>query len=184
MYHFLKILLSPFIYFFYNLKVEGKENIPCTGAAILAPNHRSNLDPLMVAVAVRRDIIFLAKEQLFQNKILKKFFESLELIPVKRDNNDIAALRAALRVLKKNKILGIFPEGTRVEEGQEQVAKEGIALLSSKSKSPIIPITIRANYKIFGKNKVIIHAPYILKEGMSYEEISREIMNIINEGVR
>ncbi|MDO4792820.1 MAG: lysophospholipid acyltransferase family protein [Filifactor alocis] len=184
MYTLMRGLFKPIGMIFYRLKVVGRENIPPAGAAILAANHGSIKDPVFVAVAVKRKINFLGKDQLFKTKISKWFFDSLGVLPVKRDNNDIAVLRASLRALKQESLLGIFPQGTRVDKGEASQAKTGVALLAVKSHCPIIPITIDATYRLFGRNRLIIHKPYYPSADKSYEEISDEVMKIIENGDR
>ena len=112
MYRFLRNLLKPFVMFFYQVKIEGKEHIPTHGAAILAPNHRSNWDPVWVAFVTTREISFLSKEELFQHKILGFLLKKCHVIPVKRNTGDMTAIRTCIKSLKKGELLGIFPEGT------------------------------------------------------------------------
>ena len=94
------------------------------------------------------------------------------MIPVKRNTGDMAAIRTCIRSLKKGELLGIFPEGTRVKNGKESEPKEGVALLASKSGAPIIPISISADYRMFGKNKVVIHPPVVLQDTWTYQRVS------------
>lgn len=183
MYCFFRNLLKPFIMFLYQVKIEGKEHIPTDSSAILAPNHRSNWDPLWVAFITNREIVFLAKEELFHNKIIGFLLKKCHVIPVKRNTGDMAAIRTCIRSLKKGELLGIFPEGTRVKNGKESEPKEGVALLASKAGAPIIPISISADYRMFGKNKVVIHPPVVLQDTWTYEESMERVMKIVNEGV-
>ena len=163
MYCFFRNLLKPFIMFLYQVKIEGKEHIPTDSSAILAPNHRSNWDPLWVAFITNREIAFLAKEELFHNKIIGFLLKKCHVIPIKRNTGDMAAIRTCIRSLKKGELLGIFPEGTRVKNGKESEPKEGVALLASK--------------------KVVIHPPVVLQDTWTYEEPMERVMKIVNEGV-
>lgn len=183
MYRFLRNLLKPFVMFFYQLKIEGKEHIPTNGAAILAPNHRSNWDPVWVAFVTTREISFLSKEELFQHKILGFLLKKCHVIPVKRNTGDMSAIRTCIKSLKKGELLGIFPEGTRVRDGKESEPKEGVALLASKAGAPIVPISISADYRMFGKNRVVIHPPVVVQDAWTYEESMERVMKIVNEGV-
>ena len=183
MYCFFRNLLKPFIMFLYQVKIEGKEHIPTDSSAILAPNHRSKWDPLWVAFITNREIAFLAKEELFHNKIIGFLLKKCHVIPIKRNTGDMAAIRTCIRSLKKGELLWIFPEGTRVKNVKESEPKEGVALLASKAGAPIIPISISADYRMFGKNKVVIHPPVVLQDTWTYEESMERVMKIVNEGV-
>lgn len=182
MYKVVRGFFKPLVLGLYRLKVTGLENISKEQRGILAANHQSILDPVFLAVCVERQIHFLGKEELFRNPLSNWFFRKLGVMPVKRDNNDIAVLRSSLKVLKREELLGIFPQGTRVEKGAVSKAKTGAALLAVKGSSSLIPVTIDADYRLWGKNRIVIHSPYYPKEGQTYEEISNEVMKTIEEG--
>lgn len=135
----------------FRIKVEGKENIPLEGRLVLCSNHSSNWDPLVIATVFSRKISWMGKKELFENKFLRVFLTNLLVFPVDRQVTDISAVKKALRILKTDEVLGIFPEGTRVKEFNPQNAKAGVALLALKSNSPVLPVYIKGNYKIFGR---------------------------------
>lgn len=147
-----KVILSPF----YRIKVYGMENIPSQGRLILCSNHASNWDPIFISIVVPRQISWMGKKELFKNKILAAFLSKLTVFPVDRDGSDIGAIKQALRVLKDDRALGLFPEGTRVKSLDLDNAKSGVALLGVKSKAPILPIFIQSNYKIFNEINIYI----------------------------
>jgi len=122
------------------LKVEGFRNIPRSGAVIVAPNHLSYLDPLLVAVAIDRPIHFMAKAELFNNKILGKLLTKVYAFPVKRGNADRHAIRHALQLMEEGKVLGIFPEGTRKRPGRVEHTQAGAAMIALRSGAPILPV--------------------------------------------
>jgi len=124
------------------LNVVGAENVPETGAVILASNHASNFDPPLVGTAVRQRLIhFMAKEELFHNPIMNWFLHYMNTFPVHRGHVDRKALVEALRVLKSGEILGIFPEGTRITTGLGAF-HEGMAAIAVKSGVPVIPVAV------------------------------------------
>ncbi len=180
-------IIRPFIYLFYKIKTEGDINLPSNGAYILASNHINNLDPLILSCILKnREIHFLAKKELFANPLLNKFFISGGVIPIDRNKSDISAIKKVLKLLKSEHILGIFPQGTRIKENEDDTSKAGIGMFVSKSKAPVIPITIKSSYKLFSEIKIIVHKPYIpdrdLLENPSMEnyiEISNRVMKII-----
>jgi 1-acyl-sn-glycerol-3-phosphate acyltransferase len=129
-----------YIFLLLGLKVEGWKNIPRSGAVIVAPNHLSNLDPILVGVAIDRPINFMAKAELFNGKILGKLLIWVYAFPVKRGNGDRHAIRHALQLLEEGKVLGIFPEGSRQKPGQVEHAQAGAAMIALRSGAPILPV--------------------------------------------
>lgn len=180
-------LLASFIFrIVFRIEVRGQENIPAEGRLIICANHTSMLDPIMLAIAVNRPISFIAKKELFKNKFLERFFLGLGAIAVDREASDLSAIRNSLRVLKDEKILGIFPEGTRVDKVDLESAKSGIALMTIKGKAPILPIYIDTNYRLFSRVKITIGKEMTFHEQYSgrlnsqdYKNISQEIMKSI-----
>jgi 1-acyl-sn-glycerol-3-phosphate acyltransferase len=170
----------------YRIEVEGIDNIPKEGRAILCANHISNLDPIVLGIICPRPISFMAKKELFSNKLLSKLFYSLNAFPVDRQSSDISAIRKSLEVLRGERLLGIFPEGTRITNIDINSAKPGISMIGIKSKSPIIPIFIDSKYKLFSKIKVNVGKPIHLDSYYDkklrtedYKEISVNILKSI-----
>lgn len=155
-YKFAKGLLKGIFKIIYRVEVQGIEKIPDEGKAILCANHKSNLDPIVLGIICPRPIFFMAKKELFQNKLISKILYSLNAFPVDRQGSDISAIRKSLEILKNDQILGIFPEGTRVSSVDINSAKPGISMIAIKSKSPIIPVYIDSSYKPFQKVKIKI----------------------------
>lgn len=188
LYNTLRLLATIIFKIFFRIKPMGIENIPVEGKVILCSNHISVLDPIILAIVTKRPIIFMAKKELFENKFASKLFTNLNAIAVDRDGTGLSAMRQSLSALKDEKVLGIFPEGTRVKEADIESAKPGIALIAIKSKSPIIPIYIESNYKPFSKVKVnvgelITYEEYYDKRLTTedYKDISKDIMKNIYE---
>jgi 1-acyl-sn-glycerol-3-phosphate acyltransferase len=124
------------------LKVEGLAQLPPSGPVIIAANHVSNWDPLVVAIAINRPIHFMGKAALFKHRILGQFFTKLNAFPVRKDIPDRKAIRHALQVLAAGEVLGIFPEGRRNIKG-EVLAEPGVIMIALKSGAPIIPVACR-----------------------------------------
>ncbi|MCR2042663.1 lysophospholipid acyltransferase family protein [Anaerosalibacter massiliensis] len=170
----------------FRFRITGKENIPTEGKVILCSNHISELDPVILGIAIPRRIRFMAKKELFENKFLGWLVSALGAFPVDRKSADLSAIRNSLTVLKNNEVLGIFPEGTRVYEENIENAKPGIALISIKAKAPIVPIHIESKYKPFSKIKINIGEPIYFSEYYNkkirtedYKILSQEIMKAI-----
>ena len=127
--------------------VEGLHNIPATGPVLVAANHLSFADSVVLPIVVPRKVVFLAKEDYFtgtgiKGTISRVWFESLGCIPVDRDNTTsaIASLDIALQVLARGEAFGIYPEGTRSRDGRLYRGRTGVAWLALTAKVPIVPV--------------------------------------------
>lgn len=135
-------LLKPPLAAFFRLQYHGTEHIPATGAAVLACNHLSNLDPVLLAAACPRPINYLAKIELFRVPILGGLIRRYGAIPLRRSASDPEAIRLAEQVLEQHQILALFPEGTRSRTGQLKPFRFGAARLALKYNVPLIPAAI------------------------------------------
>ncbi|WP_084117213.1 lysophospholipid acyltransferase family protein [Alkalibacter saccharofermentans] len=184
-----KFLVNIFLSIYYKFDIRGKENIPKGVPLIISSNHIHWADPVIVACRTgKRHISFLGKRELFKNKIFSWVLHKLTVIPVRRGEADVNAIKSALRVLKNGKVLGIFPEGTRVKEGVERDPQSGLVVLALKSKCDVIPVGLRGNYKFRSTIHINVGEPISLKEyyGVKNDkeklkEISLMIMERIKE---
>jgi 1-acyl-sn-glycerol-3-phosphate acyltransferase len=140
----------------FRIEVYGRNNIIKEGKVVLCSNHINNFDPIILSIVFPRQIFWMGKRQIFKYKIIAYFLSKLGVFPVDREEADLSAIKKALKVLKEEKVLGIFPEGTRVKEINLDNAKPGIAMISIKAQAPILPVYIDGNYRIFSKIKVYI----------------------------
>lgn len=141
--------LQPLVRSFFRFTVYGNENIPADGPLVIASNHCSNLDPPLVALGITRQITFLAKEELFRVPLLGALIRSFDAYPVSRGQGDVKAIRVALRMMKENKALLIFPEGTRSMDGRMQELESGAAWISLKSGAPVLPVFLSGTHAAF-----------------------------------
>lgn len=185
-YSVVKVILAIIFRIIFRIKIKGSENIPLTGRLVVCSNHFSNWDPLVIAAFFKRKISWMGKKELFENKILKYPLSWLGVFPVDRHETDITAVKTALKILKEERVLGIFPEGTRVKEYNPENAKAGVALLALRSKAPVIPIYIKSNYKLFKPLTIIIgevidyNTQYPGKlDNEQYSQISKDILQKI-----
>lgn len=126
----------------YGLRVTGQEHVPRTGPCIVAANHLSFLDPPLMGVACPRRLTFMARADLFHHRLLGAYMRSVGVMPLKRGEGDMSAVRAALAVLKQGGVISLFPEGNRQLSGQLGQAKRGIGLLATAARAPIVPALI------------------------------------------
>lgn len=187
LYRIVRGILKPIFYLYYNIKVEGRENLPTRGPLVICANHFSTIDPVILAVTLPFIINSMAKAELFKSKLLGLFFTNIKVFPVKRGEPDIKSIKTSLKILRENKVLGMFPEGTRNKTG-ELKAEPGIAMIAIKGRAPVLPIAIVSNYKIFNKTIVKIGKPVILDkyyeqklQSEDYHNISMDIMKYISQ---
>lgn len=149
----IRALFSPMVRVLWIRDVSGLENIPSSGPAILASNHDSNLDSLMLMVVVKRQIFFLAGEKLFKKWWLGPILKATGQIFVDRVGVDKSeSIRRAQEVLSSGNLFGIYPEGTRSPDGKLQNAKSGAVRLALSSKAPIISIGMIGTFEILSKH--------------------------------
>ncbi len=130
-------------------EVNGVENFPETAGLIVVANHLSLNDPPVLAAALPRQVNYMAKKELFDNFFLDKLLRSYGAFPVKRGRGDMGAIKKALKTVKQEKVLGLFPEGTRSKPGKLKRAKPGIVLIATKAQVPILPIGLKGTNKPF-----------------------------------
>jgi 1-acyl-sn-glycerol-3-phosphate acyltransferase len=131
----------------YGLDVQGTEHVPQSGAFVVASNHVSYLDPLVIGVACPRRVRFMARSSLFRHVLLGWFLRSTRVIPLARGEADVGAVREAVRRLRHGEPIGLFPEGTRQLTGQLSQAKRGVGLIASMAKVPIVPVLVRGTFE-------------------------------------
>ena len=172
------IVFAPFM----PRKVIGRENIPAEGGFVLAMNHRSNLDVIAGGLSCPRQLHFMAKKELFKNRLLGWLFKKLNAFPLDRKGNDLKAIKTALSLLKSGEVLGIFPEGTRVRRGENVDAKAGVSMLALRARVPVVPGVIVGEYKLFHRVYVIFGKPVSLEKYYD-EKLSNEQLQQISEEI-
>ncbi len=130
----------------WGLRIEGAENVPRHGAVIIASNHKSYFDPLLVGGACRREIHYMAKKELFATRLGRWWMRSSNAIPVARSGFDKNAIESALAALRGGAALLVFPEGTRIRRKGLGPAREGIALLAARGNVPIVPVHLKGTW--------------------------------------
>jgi len=131
--------------FGWSLRVVGREHIPKSGPVLLLANHQSYLDPVLVGVASKRYLTFLARKTLFRPP-LGAIIESLNAIPIDTANMGLDGLRAVQERLKKGESVLVFPEGTRTPDGMLQPVMPGVTMLIKKLDVPVVPVAIDGAY--------------------------------------
>ncbi len=139
-YRIVRFLIEVFCRIYFRLRVFGSDNIPKTGAFILAPIHRSNVDTPIVSVVTKRRLRFMGKDSLWKIKPIGVILSALGGFPVTRGSADLEALKRCLAVLKLGEPLVMFPEGTRQSGPKIHPLFDGAAYLAIKADVPIVPV--------------------------------------------
>ncbi|NQT06356.1 MAG: 1-acyl-sn-glycerol-3-phosphate acyltransferase [Candidatus Omnitrophica bacterium] len=143
LYKLVKAIAGILVWVFFRLTVEGRENLPKGAPFILAANHTSFLDPMVIQLAVTNRISWIARKEVFNRPALRPLHYILRTIPIN------GALDKALDALGEGRVLGIFPEGTRSPDGRLKDADDGVAILALKSGKAIIPVGVKGAYEAY-----------------------------------
>jgi 1-acyl-sn-glycerol-3-phosphate acyltransferase len=149
-YWFLKVVLTPIFYLFWRVDVEGRENLPAHGPAILAANHQSFCDSFFLPLVLRRRVTYVAKAEYFDDWKTAWFFRAAGQIPMSRGGGDKSqrALDTATQVLRGGDLLGIYPEGTRAPDARLHRGHTGVARLALGCQVAVIPVGIIGTRKV------------------------------------
>ena len=145
------ILLRPVFQLIFPHKIHGREHIPAEGGFVLCINHISALDPVYVAACLplKRQVHYMAKKELWSNRLLKPIVNGLRAIPVDRGSADLSAVRASLQAIKDGHPLGIFPQGTRSRDNTPTPFLGGASMIAMRAGAPVIPCYIDGPYRLF-----------------------------------
>jgi len=136
----------------YGFHVTGQHHLPRRGPCIIAGNHTSFLDPPVLGTACPRRVTFMARADLFHG-LLGWYMRNVGVMPIRRGEGDMSAVRAALSVLKRGGVIAIFPEGTRQLDGRLGQAKRGVGLLAIAGQAPIVPALITGSHEALPPGK-------------------------------
>ena len=187
-FRFLYAVIWPFFNLMRPLRVHGREHIP-EGAAVICPNHTTIGDPFYVVFAFgwRYPMRAMAKIQIMQVPFIGWILSKAGVFGVDRGHADMKAVKTALKFLKDGSKLLMFPEGTRVHQGEDVAAKTGAAMFSTRTGVPLLPVYIQPKKKLFRRNDVVIGEPYYPQfEGRKptadeLDGITRELMDRIHK---
>jgi len=187
-YKFVVSILKVLVFLIFDVRVHNKEYLDNTeGGLIVCSNHISVIDPVILAVSTKRQIHYMGKKELFENKFFSFIFRKLGAFPVDRQGVSLSAIKSSLNILNSGGVLGIYPEGTRVITGyDENNAKPGLALIANKAKVKIMPVYVEGPYKFRGKINLYIgrEKDYLENYGgkintEKYTEVGKEILKDI-----
>ena len=187
MYKALRIILNLFFKSFFGLEVRGTENIPKEGGFLLCGNHVSGFDPLVIACPKAvPPVCFMAKAELLNNGFIRWLAGKVNIVPIKRGEGDLGAMRKAIELVKGGNPLVIFPEGTRSKDGRLGEGKNGAALIARRSGCAVVPCAVNGKPRLFKKIRVVYRKPVNLDkyfEEKNLEGATGEIMKEIALGL-
>ncbi|WP_426447903.1 lysophospholipid acyltransferase family protein [Paenibacillus sp. S-38] len=166
------------LYLRFRVKVEGVRHIP-QGGCILAMNHRSNYDSLLVGVHTPRKMHIMAKEELFRNKFGARVIAEMGAFPVKRGSADLRSLKHSLKLLEEGGLLSLFIEGTRSQSGEMGDPKKGIGFLVAKSRAPVVPVLIQGSSGGWFSRATVTFGEPLVVQSKEYEEIALQVAGAI-----
>lgn len=154
-YGFCQFLSITFFLLFFRLRVFDREKVPLRGPVLLASNHQSFFDPVVVSLGLSRQTCIMAREGLFRIPVLNALIRSLNAFPIRRGEFDREAIRNALEVLQRGEVLLVFPEGTRTRDGSLNPAKAGIGFLARKAGAPVVPVVIHGAWRAWPAHRAL-----------------------------
>jgi 1-acyl-sn-glycerol-3-phosphate acyltransferase len=140
---------------FWKFRVFGLENIPRKGGVLLASNHQSFLDPVLVAMVLSREMHFMARRTLFRNPVLRVIIVGYNAFAIDRDSADVKGVKEAIARLEAGNILLVFPEGTRTGDGSIGRMKPGIGMLAERAAVPIVPVLIEGAHEVWPRTRLV-----------------------------
>jgi 1-acyl-sn-glycerol-3-phosphate acyltransferase len=141
----------------FDLKTYHRERVPQTGGVLLVSNHQSYLDPVLVAVHLRRPVSYMAKSELFVNPYLGWLIRSLHAYPIRQGEGDVGAVKETIRRLQEGNVLNIYPEGTRTEDGEIRPIEKGVALVIRRANATVVPVAIDGSFQSWPKGQKLFH---------------------------
>jgi len=174
----LKIILFIPSLIIYPVRVIGRKNLAKKGRVILVANHQTLNDAIIIGLRFCRRFYFMGKATLFKKKFMSWLLKQVGAYPVHRSSSDITAVKTSLRLLKEEKALCIFPEGTRLKSDENAELKNGVALFALKTQSPIVPACFLKITNAFNPNTLIVGEAFNLSEMEEFKDkkIDKELL--------
>ncbi|HLE47999.1 MAG TPA: lysophospholipid acyltransferase family protein, partial [Candidatus Thermoplasmatota archaeon] len=158
-------LTTPVVRTLFRTRFEGREHVPKKGPAIIASNHLSFLDHLIVGISIPRQIYFISKDQHFDYPIRRFLFSRWGVIPLKRGEGDQEAFQKSAEVIERGNVFCIYPEGTRSLDGRLHKGHTGVARLAAITKAPVVPVAMLGTFEAMPKGKSV---PRLVKCGARF----------------
>lgn len=182
MYAVLKIIATVLMRLLFRVRHHGnrRASLP-DGGVLICSNHRHWLDPVIISCFYPEIVHWVAKKELFSRKFASFIMRSCHAMAIDRENTDMRSLMMIVKKLQSGSTVGIFPEGTRVKEGEQVEAKPGVALLANKGDATIFPVYIKSQYRMFSRVDIYWGDPFSLPkvDGRMTSAVYAEMANLI-----
>lgn len=197
-YHAVRLASRPLLGLYFGLRREGAGRVPREGAAVLAANHVSYLDPAVVGSVVPRQVHFLMDLATWAHPSLNWFYRGMDAIPVDRTGGPTRdAFRAALARLEAGQCIGIFPEGARARAEGPDPAQLGVALIARMSGAPVVPVGIGGTEAAMPRGRALpeparvrvlfgeplLHAELAAREGLGKREADARFTELLMRSI-
>ncbi|MCY3004924.1 MAG: lysophospholipid acyltransferase family protein [Planctomycetota bacterium] len=150
-YRVLRLIARMLCVLWFRIRVDGRHHVPSQGGGMLLSTHQSGLDPILVGLACNRNLNFLARSTLFRNPAFSLLLKTLDSIEIDRERGGLSGLREMLSRLRSGKVVLLFPEGTRTQDGAIGVVKPGFFPIAKRSDVPLIPVAIVGAFECMPK---------------------------------
>lgn len=179
-----RIVAGIFVHFLFPVRYHGRERFSLQAPYILMANHKSWMDPLIVAQPCKQyEIRFVGKKELNKKKWIAKLLEKLHMITVDRHHTDLAAMRQCTRALKEGRVLGIFPEGTRHLPELMSEVETGTAVLALRANVPLLPVYIAGKLRFLRRTDVYVGRPMDISD-LSAPGFDAQVVAQLTERIR
>jgi 1-acyl-sn-glycerol-3-phosphate acyltransferase len=150
---------------FFNIRCGGRDKVPPSGGGLMLSNHQSNLDPVLVGLASKRRLNYVARKTLFTFPPFRWLINSLDAISIDREGTGLDGLKETLRRLKRGEIVLLFPEGTRTPDGEVRAMKPGFCAVARRSGVPILPVAVDGAWEAWPRQlkyprRAVIHVQF------------------------
>jgi 1-acyl-sn-glycerol-3-phosphate acyltransferase len=189
---FLRFLATLTAVIVFRIRAHDRQRVPPTGGGLLLANHQSNLDPIVIGLATKRKLNYLARQTLFAFGPLRWLMQSLDAIAIDREGTGLGGIKETLKRLKRGEMVLMFPEGTRTPDGEVQPLKPGFTVLAKRARVPLVPVAIDGTFDAWPRQQrlprsAVIHVQFgepidtETAASMSDAELSSEVERRIRE---
>jgi len=177
---------------FWRIRFFGTQNVPSSGPVLILGNHQSYLDPPIIGAGLGRQLCYVARDSLFDNRFFAWLIDSINVMPIKRGTADIGAMKMIIEKLNSGEAIVLFPEATRSRDGNIAEIKPGFGLLAKRARATVVPAVIDGAFEAWPRHK---HLPGLGKitveygkpippdhiRALSNEEFAAEITTILRQ---
>lgn len=175
------MLVKGFMKTIFRIEIRGAENLPKEGGCMVCANHLSMWDPVLLTCFMPRKISFMAKAELKKVPFISGVLKGCDTIFVKRNSGDLGAIKTTMKAIEDGRVVGIFPTGTREKNHPDAKPKSGAALIAAKTGAIVVPVAIKATYKMFSKVVVTIGEPLDYSGCKGQKMSSEQLDSMIGE---